>query len=143
MYLETAWQWAAGVLTWLSNLFGGSSDPPASNDAEKDIIEELIMIPTRDEGVRLSCLLCRPTVEEAVPVLLTMHYAGDHPDSAATMQPLARKGFAVADAPTPTRKRLVFVISLLPIVLLWVYRLTCSIIGAGGLSRLPPERRHG
>lgn len=117
----------AGVLTWLSNLFGGpSSDPPASNEAEKDIFEELIMIPTRDEGVRLSCLLCRPTGEQAVPVLLTMHYAGDHPDSAATMQPLAQKGFAVADAPTPTRKRFVYVISPLPNVLLWFYRLTFS-----------------
>ena len=58
------------------------------------------MIPTRDEGVRLSCLLCRPIglpEGKKLPCLITLHYAGDHPDPSATQQPLARHGFAVAD----------------------------------------------
>eukprot|EP01043_Picozoa_sp_COSAG02_P006175 COSAG02_NODE_173_length_31245_cov_413.548096_30_plen_430_part_00 len=93
---------AGGVLTWLSNLFGSQepSDVEEAVDAgvAKDTHEERIMIPTRDDGVRLSCLLCRPAgKQEPVPVLLTMHYAGDHPDPAGTMQPLAAHGFAVAD----------------------------------------------
>ena len=89
----------AGLGKWLSNLFGASKPPNTeSDDAEKDTHEEFIMIPTRDEGVRLSCLLCRPAGgEQPVPVLLTMHYGGDHPNPAGTMQPLARQGFAVAD----------------------------------------------
>ena len=86
----------------LASLCAHVAGPAATAGAgdDGDTQEEFIMIPTRDAGVRLSCLLCRPAglpAGQKVPCLLTLHYAGDHADPAATQQPLARHGFAVAD----------------------------------------------
>jgi predicted acyl esterase len=69
----------------------------AAEEAAPATVDERIMIPTRDEGVRLSCLLSKPTTGGAGPwpCLLTMHYGGDHPAQGRADMALA--GFVVAD----------------------------------------------
>jgi predicted acyl esterase len=103
---------AAGVLSWLSSLFGGGGDDEAQGEAQGDddvaeapqsalsedgeVIFETLMVPMRD-GPRLCCLLARPASGGPYPVLFTQRYAGDgsDPGSTAERERMAREGFAV------------------------------------------------